>query len=93
MATFIVTFDLKNATSADYTTAAKKLARLGLGPLTPDHALELPMNTFSGVGPTTAASLRESIKTCFAASRLTLGSLLVAEASDWAALGIRVRAA
>jgi hypothetical protein len=71
MATFIVTFDLKNATSADYTTAAKTLARLGLGPLTPNLTLELPMNTYSGVGTATAASLRESIKTSFTASRLT----------------------
>lgn len=93
MATFIVTFDLKNASSTDYETAAAKLKRLGLVPLTPSATLLLPMNTFSGLVSSTAADLRESIRTSFSASKLQLASLFVGEVVDWAAWGNRARAA
>jgi hypothetical protein len=93
MATFIVTFDLKNASSTDYDTAAANLRRVGLVPLTPNATLLLPMNTFSGAVLSTAADLRDSIRASFAASNLHVVSLFVGEVADWAAWGNRARAA
>lgn len=94
MAIYIVTFDLKNASSADYATASAFLAKLGLHQTTPNNVVFLPNNTYAGRTSGDADVLRNALQLGFARLGLSASSLLVAQVSesDWSAWGQKVAA-
>lgn len=89
----IISFDLNNPKSGDYTTAAGVLRALGFYQFTPGGKLKLPSTTFVGNTLLSTAELRDTVRARFAAAGLTLGSVFVAEFYDWSAWGIPVNQA
>ncbi len=91
---FIITFDLSNATSADYTRAREELERLGFTPFTPNGTNMLPDTTYVGtIHNVDAATLRDNARDRFAARGLKTSAMFVAGVDGWAAIGKRLRAA
>jgi hypothetical protein len=88
MSQFVLSFDLKNASSGDYTKAAQIVGALGFSHQTSgQNHIELPTTTFMGTSSFGAAQLRDAIRQRFTASGLTVVSLYVGQTVDWAAWG------